>query len=284
MSPHQHPIKAIRTANCERKTVKNLGKYSYAIPDVAIHSSPFQQSLMIALALVVSPFLLIALIIYTFLIILAPTAIKERLISTAIPLMMTRLEQKTMNQRKLLLQRVHGKVLDVGAGAGTYLQYCQNASHYVAIEPVQGMHHMIANKAKQAGFQDFQLTIRSDTFESYDAPPGTFDWIILGNVLCEVHEVQVTLDKVNHLLKPGGHVYFSEHLGAPLHSRTRTFQNIINPWWNRISGGCNCNRDSLHAIEGMASWDVVSWSLHGIKVWGGPMVIGLARKVEVEYD
>jgi SAM-dependent methyltransferase len=273
------PIRAIRMAVPDRKTVKTLGEYSYAIPDVSKRPSPFKQTLMLALALVLSPLLLTVLVIYTVFMFLGPMPLRNRVLSKVIPYAMKSLEGITHNQRKLLLQHVSGKVLDIGAGGGAYLQHCKRASHYVAIEPVEGMHPLLANKAKLAGLKDYQVTIRSGGFETYDAPVSSFDWIILGNVLCEVHDVHATLNKVHHLLKPGGHVYFSEHLGAPLHSVTRKFQEFMNPWWRQVSGGCNCNRDSLHAIEGMGSWDVVSWSLDGISVWGGPMVMGLARKV-----
>jgi SAM-dependent methyltransferase len=264
----------------DRKTVKTLGEYSYAIPDVTKRTSPFQQTLMFTLALVLSPLLFPGLVMYTIFMFLGPMSLRDLVLSTVIPYAMKFLEDMTHNQRKLLLQHVSGRVLDVGAGGGAYLQHCKHASHYVAIDPVEGMHPLIANKAKLAGLQDYQLTICSCDFENYDAHTSScFDWIILGNVLCEVQDVHATLHKVHHLLKPGGHIYFSEHLAAPLHSVTRKFQELINPWWRLVSGGCNCNRDSLHAIEGMECWDVVSWSLDGISVLGGPMVMGLARKV-----
>jgi len=42
--------------------------------------------------------------------------------------------------------------------------------------------------------------------------PASVDWIILGNVLCSLPEPEKQLRLLDGLLKPGGRVYFSEHV------------------------------------------------------------------------
>ena len=65
-----------------------------------------------------------------------------------------------------------------------------------------------------------------------------FDRIILGNVLCEVDDPVSFLKTVDTLLKPGGRVYFSEHV---LDSGwRRTLQELVSPWWALVSDGCHC--------------------------------------------
>jgi SAM-dependent methyltransferase len=145
------------------------------------------------------------------------------------------------------------------------------------------MHPLIRKQGQEAGFEEYQLTIVTATVEEYAIANPTaplFDWVIFGNVLCEVDSQQSTLIHIHKLLKPGGHVYFSEHVAAPRDTRARQIQDCCNPLWSRISGGCNCNRDSLHALEGMAEWEVVSWEMSHIKVMFGPFVMGLAQKVQ----
>ena len=88
MKSKQHPpkpIRAIRMAAPDRKTVKNLGEYSYAIPDVTKRTSPFKQTLMPALALVLSPLLLTVLLIYSLFMFLGPMSLRNRVLSTVIP-------------------------------------------------------------------------------------------------------------------------------------------------------------------------------------------------------
>jgi hypothetical protein len=48
-----------------------------------------------------------------------------------------------------------------------------------------------------------------------------------------------------------------------------------------VSGVCNCNRDSLDALEGMAEWDVISWQMNNLTAFTVPIVMGLVRKATV---
>lgn len=228
-----------------------------------------------------------------------------------LPPVFTLLERRLRNQRTLLLQHVKGRVLDVGAGSGHYLRRLlkkSSVTHVVALEPLESLRKgclepLLQEKTSSSSsyssdetndrvLQDFQITIRGETLEEYArlhqaTRQARFDWILLGNVLCEVANVQEALEAVDTLLAPGGFVYFSEHVASPEGTWMRTCQHLMVPWWKVISGGCHCNRDSLLALQGMAasagSWQVVSWQFDKVRVGGGPMVMGLCRK-EVEVN
>ena len=270
--------------NCRpRQTVQTLGEHSYAIPEVAARESTLAGKLVPIVALLFFPVTLLATLLFSGIMFFGPTSWRHAIVSRVIPTSMKTLAKRTENQRKLLLQHVSGRVLDVGCGGGGYMSLLKGkATHIVALEPVTEMHHIIRQQAKEAGFDDYQITILKESVEEYAAsnPPASFDWVILGNVMCEVDNQESTLRHIHKLLKNGGCVYFCEHLGAPTGSFARSFQNMVNPWWRTVSGGCNCNRDSLHAIEGMADWDVVSWQMNKLKVFMVPMVMGLAQKAQ----
>ena len=267
-----------------RRTVQSLGGYSYAIPEAAGLEKTLLRRMIPLLALVLFPISIAFILLFTLFMIFGPKRWRHAVLAHFIPSHMKRVQQLTNNQRKLLLQHVSGRVLDVGSGGGPYLSLLRGkATHVVALEPVRAMHPLIRKEAHKAGFKDYQITISEDTVEKYAAANpaclASFDWVILGNVLCEVEDQQSTLDCIHGLLKHGGHVYFSEHVGAPIHTWDRKIQEIINPWWRRVSGGCNCNRSSLHSIEGMEDWDVISWEMNNITLpFGGSFVMGLARK------
>jgi SAM-dependent methyltransferase len=261
-----------------RQTVQNLGDHIYALPDV----TSLRASLVpLWKRLLLGPLMALGMPIYTVTMLISPPKIKNKILSMIIPRIMATVAKTTHNQRQLLLQHVSGRVLDVGSGGGGYLPFLSGkASHVVCLEPLKECHSTIRAGATQAGFEDYQVTIVPDGIDEYASKATTdrFDWIILGNVLCEVNDLESALASVHQLLKPGGHVYFCEHIASPSGTILRRFQNMYNPLWNRISGGCNCNRDTLHALEGMQNWDIVSWEL-GLKVLSNRMVMGLARKV-----
>lgn len=265
----------------KRNTLQTLGERDYALPDVV--GSKSKNVLGMVFGLMMLPILVPIVALLTLFMTFASENIRGRIISIIIPTAMKKVEKQTINQRKLLLQHASGRVLDIGGGEGPYLKLLKNkASHVVIIEPVQALHHKIRGNAIAAGFKDYQVTIFGDSLENYVASQNNhlFDWVILGNVLCEVTDTKSTLHHIHKVLRPGGHVYFSEHCGSPDGSMKRKMQNFVNPWWRTISGGCNCNRDSLDSIEQMDQWDTISWKLSGIQVWGGPFIMGLARKVE----
>ncbi|KAI2513269.1 methyltransferase domain-containing protein [Fragilaria crotonensis] len=267
-----------------RRTVQSLGGHTYAIPEAAGEERTLTMRMIPYMGLVFFPLSISFLVLFTGFMIFSPISWRHSLLTCLIPSQMKVVQRMTTNQRKLLLQHVSGRVLDVGSGSGPYMSLLSGkATHVVALEPVRTMHPFIRKEAEKAGFKDYKITISDLTIENYAAANPTslasFDWIILGNVLCEVKDQESTLNTVHKLLKHGGHVYFSEHVASPAKTFERRMQQFINPWWRRVSGGCNRDRDSLHAIEGMADWDVISWEMKNITLpFGGPFVMGLARK------
>ena len=155
------------------------------------------------------------------------------------------------------------------------------------MQPVKNFHNGYRKLANEAGLEETNIEIHACDMETYvrEHPDQTarFDWVICGNVLCEVDDQGSTLRSVNHLLKPGGYVFFSEHIGAPMGTWARFFQNCFNPWWRTAGAGCNCNRDTLVNLRNMNTmapdgWQVISWHYSNLKVAMGPFVLGLALK------
>lgn len=188
-------------------------------------------------------------------------------------------------ERQELLQDNIGpkdRILDLGAGSGYYLKYLCRCSTLVAIEPVVNFHETYKKAAVAAGMEESQVELHACDIETYvrDVPQakGSFDWVILGNVLCEVSDQVSTLRSVQHLLKPGGKVYFCEHIAMPKDTWTRRLQDMINPVWRTVGAGCNCNRDSLVNIRNTPGWLVISWQYPDFRAGLGPWVLGLARK------
>ena len=107
-----------------------------------------------------------------------------------------------------------------------------------------------------------------------------FDWIVLGNVLCEVPDQEGVLAHVDRLVRPGGRVYFSEHIAHPAGTFWRSVQDWVNPWWCCVSDGCNVNRPTLDRLLAQFTpedgWEVQYWQMDvGALV---PFVMGVATK------
>jgi SAM-dependent methyltransferase len=246
---------------------------------------------------VLSPILLFSTVCLTTIMYISPKSLQHIIIAPFLSKICACLDTKLSIERTTLLKNIHGNVLDLGCGSGQYFQYYtnKNCSRIVALEPIRSLHSKIqqqaekylsSNQQQQCLFELYDMTLEEYLQQQQQQQESMikFDWIILGNVLCEVDNVQRTLQSVDRALKVGGMVYFSEHVACSAHHHQtiwrRRLQFLFNPIWKTLSGGCNINRDSLVWIQSMRNWKVISWDYSSsLRVGLGPFVLGLAQKV-----
>eukprot|EP00929_Paragymnodinium_shiwhaense_P034057 TRINITY_DN18575_c0_g3_i2.p1 TRINITY_DN18575_c0_g3~~TRINITY_DN18575_c0_g3_i2.p1 ORF type:complete len:311 (+),score=57.55 TRINITY_DN18575_c0_g3_i2:63-995(+) len=212
--------------------------------------------------------LIVVAVYFTF---LASKDLSQHAMKFLLPLVMSFIDWRLKPAKKELLKGLQGRVLDVGCGSGMYMQYYvksrlekgeKGVQEVVLLEPNVYLRPLILSAAEKARQQAPGLKLEVVTgFIQELTGTASFDSIIFGNVLCEVEDVPGFLDEVGRLLKPGGRLYFCEHLGCrPHNSWRRRLQDAINPIWRVVSDGCNCNRDSVERIKAL-DWveSVYSW-------------------------
>mmetsp|Transcript_9491 Transcript_9491/g.34808 ORF Transcript_9491/g.34808 Transcript_9491/m.34808 type:complete len:301 (-) Transcript_9491:1059-1961(-) len=203
----------------------------------------------------------------------------EKASAKIIPVVMQGISKKFRNVRGELLKGLKGKVLDLGAGGGAYLPFAvgKPVTQYVAVEPNEKMHAAIAGAARDAELR-CPLDVRGGFLQDIVGENGTYDAIILGNVLCEVHDVRATLQQLDKLLRPDtGRIYFSEHVLDEDQTLRRLMQHLLHPWWVTFSNGCNCNRRTLHLMrQEFGTARVKSWTFYaGGFPWTARFEVGL---------
>jgi SAM-dependent methyltransferase len=274
-------------SNGERKLIKQtLGGRAYQIDPTEVEkkNSMWKLAMRGGLIVLFSPILAPTAVLYTASMYCGPSWWRYKVINKMINTVMCIVADLFDEHRAELLQGIQTDhtVLDLGAGAGHYMKFLCKANRLIALEPIPNFHKNYRQKAIDAGMKETQIEVHGCVIESYmEKNPemkASFDWVILGNVLCEVDNQQSTLNCVNQLLKPGGYVYFSEHVASPKGTWIRTLQDLVNPIWRTAGGGCNCNRDSLVNIRSIPCWQVIAWEYNGFQVGLGPFVLGLALK------
>ena len=149
-------------------------------------------------------------------------------------------------QREKIVPKASGIVLEIGAGTGLNAKYYQHdkVEKIWALEPSVDMQKMAI---KAFNDTDLDVNFLTANCEDLEVEDNSIDTIVSTYVLCTIPDVDVALNKLRRVLKPGGSLIFTEHGMAP-DKLVHLTQNIINPIWKRISGGCNLQRNIPYLI------------------------------------
>lgn len=145
--------------------------------------------------------------------------------------------------RESLLAEASGRVLEIGGGTGVNLRYYEGVDSLVVTEPEPAMlrrlHDRVRGQAPRA--EVVQAPAEDLPFED-----ASFDTVVSTLVLCGVDQER-SLGEVRRVLRPGGRLFFLEHVRSDDPGLAR-LQDRMNPL-NRFLVGCECNRETLAAIE-----------------------------------
>ena len=108
------------------------------------------------------------------------------------------------------------QVLEVGGGSGTNFEFVDNPVEWTIIEPNLEFTPHFKENVELRG-QDHQINdlIEGCGEDMHMFKEESFDAAIVSLVLCTVADVKKTLQEILRVLKPGGNLYFIEHVAAP---------------------------------------------------------------------
>lgn len=148
--------------------------------------------------------------------------------------------------RRRLLEGAGGRVLDVGAGTGANIGlFGAGADEVVFCEPDPHMAKRLRRKLADSGTAGSVVEAPAERLPFDDA---SFDSVIFTLVLCTVPDPAAALAEAARVLRPGGRMLFIEHVRSEEPGLARWQDRLHRPW-RFLADGCNCNRDTLGAIE-----------------------------------
>jgi ubiquinone/menaquinone biosynthesis C-methylase UbiE len=143
-------------------------------------------------------------------------------------------------QRRKVVPRASGRVLEIGFGAGHNLPFydASKVTHLWALEPSKEMRARAAERVSQTSIPLEFLDLPSEQI-----PLGNdeADTVLITYTLCTIPDVKKALSEMRRVLKPNGSMIFCEHGAAP-DANVRKWQDRITPVWKALCGNCHVGR------------------------------------------
>jgi ubiquinone/menaquinone biosynthesis C-methylase UbiE len=143
--------------------------------------------------------------------------------------------------RRALVTGVRGRTLDVGCGTGRLLPMLPSGSRAIGLDP--GMEALKRARRRAPGVPLVQARAEALPFRD-----GAFDTIVSSLVFCSVSDPAAGLREVRRVLGAGGRLRMFEHVRA--RGLGGRLQDLVQPVWTCVSGGCHPNRDTEETIAG----------------------------------
>ncbi len=148
--------------------------------------------------------------------------------------------------RDRLLTGLHGRVLELGAGNGlNFKHYPDTVTEVLAVEPDDLLR---AHAETAAGNADIPIHVIAGHADALAVEAGSYDAVVASLVLCSVPDPASALVALRGALRPGGELRFYEHVRSDRPWIGRA-EDLLDPLWSRVAGGCHPNRDTLGAIS-----------------------------------
>lgn len=162
-------------------------------------------------------------------------------------------EDAISDQRRRVVAKADGVVLEIGIGSGLNLPFYDSArvDQIIGVDPDDAMWKLAAERRRDLEIPVDRLGISGERIPLED---HSIDTVVVTYSLCTIPDPSAALREMRRVLKPSGRLLFVEHGESPDDS-IRKWQRRIDPLWKRLAGGCHSGRPILDMLRG-SGWKV----------------------------
>lgn len=155
-------------------------------------------------------------------------------------------QEPVMGERRKVVPRAIGRVLEVGVGSGLNLPLYdrERVDRVWALDPS----HTLLARARGREAPGVDVRLLEGSAEAIPFGDSVFDTVVSTFTMCSIPNLARALGEMRRVLRRGGRLLFSEH-GLSPEGRVARWQRWLSPCWCLISGGCNVDRPIATAIE-----------------------------------
>ncbi|NOY96102.1 MAG: class I SAM-dependent methyltransferase [Chlorobi bacterium] len=182
-------------------------------------------------------------------------------------------QKPNMQQREKVVPLAHGNVLEIGVGTGLNLPFYnkEKVQRLTTIDPSEDIWNKNVVDIQSL---PFEFEFINAFAENIPMDNNSLDTVVTTYTFCSISDLYKALAEIRRVLKTNGRLLFCEHGKAP-DKAIQKWQNMINPIWKHLGGGCNLNRDIPAIIEDsgfkmnkLETMYISGWKPASFNYWG----------------
>ncbi|MEO1131749.1 MAG: class I SAM-dependent methyltransferase [Cyanobacteria bacterium J06639_1] len=156
-------------------------------------------------------------------------------------------------QRRSLLARASGRILEIGFGTGLNVPHYspERVTHLVGIDINPGTSALAERRIAAAGFPIERQISNGENLPFRDR---SFDCVVSTWTLCSIRRLDRALAEIYRVLQSGGSFLFIEH-GLSPRASVRVWQHRLTPVQQALVDGCHLNRN-ISAEIAKHDWEI----------------------------
>lgn len=155
----------------------------------------------------------------------------------------------TGKRRERVCAGLHGRVVEIGFGSGwNVLYYPAAVDSVAAVEPADVAWKLAAERVAASPVAVERVGLDGARLPLDDA---SCDTALSTWTMCTIPDIERALAELRRVLKPGATLHFIEHGLAPDEDvKVQRLQHRLDPWQQRLFGGCHVTRRIADLITG----------------------------------
>ncbi|XP_049737529.1 thiol S-methyltransferase METTL7B [Elephas maximus indicus] len=165
--------------------------------------------------------------------------------------------RKVENKKRELFSQIKkfagpsGKValLELGCGTGANFGFYPFGCRITCLDPNPHFEKFLRKSMAENKHLEYEQFVVASGEDMRQLADGSMDVVVCTLVLCSVDSPKKVLQEVHRVLRPGGVLFFWEHVAEPLGSWALMWQQVLEPTWKHIGDGCCLTRETWKDLE-----------------------------------